>query len=203
MDEFQNEALQQGYVRVVGVDEAGRGPLAGPVVAAAVHIPLDLIIEGISDSKALSEKKRAALYATLMEHKDVLVGVGVVNQDRIDEVNILNATFEAMNIAISQIQGVDYALIDGNRIPKECPVPAKAIVKGDSKSPLIGAASIIAKYTRDQITLEYAEKWPEYGFASHKGYPTKAHLEAVKEHGVLPIHRKTFGPIAALLELQH
>ncbi len=179
---------------ICGVDEAGRGPFAGPVVAGAVILSLDdpeREILYLNDSKKLSEKKREALYDEIME-KAVSVGVGIVERDVIDEINILQATFLAMQKAIAALDPQpDYILADAVSIPK-IQIPQEGIVKGDAKSVSIAAGSIIAKVTRDRIMYEYDKLYPEYGFASHKGYGTKAHIEAIKEYGMLDIHRRSF-----------
>ena len=179
---------------ICGVDEAGRGPFAGPVVAGAVILSLDdpeREILYLNDSKKLSEKKREALYDEIME-KAVSVGVGIVERDVIDEINILQATFLAMQKAIAALDPQpDYILADAVTIPKIA-IPQEGIVKGDAKSVSIAAGSIIAKVTRDRIMYEYDKLYPEYGFASHKGYGTKAHIEAIKEYGMLDIHRRSF-----------
>ncbi len=179
---------------ICGVDEAGRGPFAGPVVAGAVILSLDdpeREILYLNDSKKLSEKKREALYDEIME-KAVSVGVGIVEREVIDEINILQATFLAMQKAIAALDPQpDYILADAVSIPKIL-IPQEGIVKGDAKSVSIAAGSIIAKVTRDRIMYEYDKLYPEYGFASHKGYGTKAHIEAIKEYGMLDIHRRSF-----------
>ena len=179
---------------ICGVDEAGRGPFAGPVVAGAVILSLDdpeREILYLNDSKKLSEKKREALYDEIME-KAVSVGVGIVEREVIDEINILQATFLAMQKAIAALDPQpDYILADAVTIPKIL-IPQEGIVKGDAKSVSIAAGSIIAKVTRDRIMYEYDKLYPEYGFASHKGYGTKAHIEAIKEYGMLDIHRRSF-----------
>ena len=179
---------------ICGVDEAGRGPFAGPVVAGAVILSLDdpeREILYLNDSKKLSEKKREALYDEIME-KAVSVGVGIVEREVIDEINILQATFLAMQKAIAALDPQpDYILADAVTIPKIA-IPQEGIVKGDAKSVSIAAGSIIAKVTRDRIMYEYDKLYPEYGFASHKGYGTKAHIEAIKEYGMLDIHRRSF-----------
>ncbi|MBR3263217.1 MAG: ribonuclease HII [Lachnospiraceae bacterium] len=179
---------------ICGVDEAGRGPFAGPVVAGAVILSLDdpeREILYLNDSKKLSEKKREPLYEEIME-KAVSVGVGIVEREVIDEINILQATFLAMQKAIAALDPQpDYILADAVTIPKIA-IPQEGIVKGDAKSVSIAAGSIIAKVTRDRIMYEYDKLYPEYGFASHKGYGTKAHIEAIKEYGMLDIHRRSF-----------
>ena len=190
--EYEKKANAQGYTLVCGVDEAGRGPLAGPVCAAAVILPLDCEISGLNDSKKLSEKKREALYDVILE-KAVYYSIAFGTLEEIEEHNILNATYLAMNRAIEGLKiRPDYALIDGNRVPTAITVPCETIVKGDSHSCSIAAASILAKVTRDRLLLEYDEKYPEYGFAAHKGYGTAAHYAAIKEHGITPVHRRSF-----------
>ncbi len=189
---FEQAANQKGFTVVCGVDEAGRGPLAGPVCAAAVVLPVGTVIPGLDDSKKLSAKKREQLYPIIIE-KALAYGIAYGSVEEIEEYNILNATFLAMNRAISALQmPVDYALIDGNRVPKNCPIPCETVVKGDSKSMSIAAASILAKVTRDRLMLELDEKYPEYGFAKHAGYGTKVHIEAIRAHGVSPVHRMSF-----------
>ena len=189
---YENAAKLKGFKSVCGVDEAGRGPLAGPVCAAAVILPENCEIEGLNDSKKLSEKKRNALYDVITE-KAVAYSVAYGTLEEIEKFNILNATYLAMNRAIDGLRvPADYALIDGNRVPTDIKVPCETVVKGDAKSCSIAAASILAKVTRDRLMSEYAEKYPEYGFDKHKGYGTAAHYAAIKEHGVLPIHRLSF-----------
>lgn len=189
---YENEAVKNGYKLVCGVDEAGRGPLAGPVCAAAVILPFDCEIEGLNDSKKISEKKREALYDVIIE-KAIAFSVAYGTLREIEEYNILEATYIAMNRAIDGLEiQPDYALIDGNRTPKDIKIPCQTIVKGDSKSCSISAASILAKVTRDRLMLEYDKKYPQYLFAKHKGYGTKAHYDAIKQHGVCEIHRLSF-----------
>ena len=176
---------------IIGVDEAGRGPLAGPVVAGACVLPQGLVIEGLDDSKKLSEKKREALFDVIRENA-VCFGIGMASPEEIDEINILNASLLAMRRAIEAAGVVpDLVLVDGNQT-RGFAYPAKAIVKGDAKSPSIAAASILAKVTRDRIMTEYDKVYPQYGLAGHKGYPTKSHKLAVFMHGASPIHRKSF-----------
>lgn len=191
MLEIENRLYEKGYNYICGVDEAGRGPLCGPVVAAAVILKKDSVIEGVNDSKKLSEKKREKLYDDIIQNA-VAVGVGISGVDVIEEVNILNATKQAMIEAINNLKiAPDYALIDGNQ-PIDISIPFETVVSGDAKSESIAAASIIAKVTRDRMLIEYDKTYPEYGFAKHKGYGTKAHIEAIKEHGITPIHRPSF-----------
>ncbi len=189
---YEKEALSNGYKFVCGVDEAGRGPLAGPVCAAAVILPYDCDIEGLNDSKKISEKKREILFDIIIE-KAIAYSIAYGTLEEIEEYNILEATYIAMNRAIDGLsQKADFALIDGNRVPKGIAIPCETVVKGDSKSCSIAAASILAKVTRDRLMLEYDKKYPEYSFAQHKGYGTKAHYEAIKQHGVCEIHRLSF-----------
>ena len=190
--ELENKLLSSGYKYICGVDEAGRGPLAGPVCAAAVILPENCVIEGLNDSKKLSEKKRDTLYDIIIE-KALSYSIAFGSVEEIEEYNILEATFIAMNRAIDSLDiKPDYALIDGNRVPKGINVPCDTVVKGDSKSFSIAAASILAKVTRDRLLLEYDEKYPQYSFKKHKGYGTKDHYAAIKEHGICEIHRKSF-----------
>ena len=191
MWEIENSVYADGYRLVCGVDEAGRGPLAGPVCAAAVILPKDLEIPGLTDSKKLTDKKRRELFPVIQENA-IAYGIGYASHEEIDQINILQATFLAMQRAIDQLEGkADFALIDGNR-EKDFGVPARTVVKGDSLSASIAAASILAKVSRDNLMLEMAERYPEYGFDVHKGYGTKAHYEALSTHGPCPIHRMTF-----------
>lgn len=179
-------------VRVIcGVDEAGRGPLAGPVVAAACILPDDFIIEGLNDSKKLSEKKREKLFDIIIENA-IDFSIAMASVEEIEEINILNAAMLAMKRAIEGLQiKPDLALIDGNT-SRGFTVPTEAVVGGDAKSPSIAAASILAKVTRDRMCYEFDKEFPEYGFAKHKGYGTKVHIEAIKTYGVTPIHRPSF-----------
>ena len=181
----------QGYERICGVDEAGRGPLAGPVYAAAVILPQDFQIPGLNDSKQLTDKKRRELYPIIQEQA-IAYGIASVDEGIIDRDNILNATFQAMKMAIDRLEPrPDLALIDGNRVA-DFGVEAVPVVKGDAKVASIAAASILAKVARDRYMEEMDERYPEYGFAIHKGYGTKRHYAAVRAHGLCPIHRKTF-----------
>lgn len=185
------ERKYSGYAHICGIDEAGRGPLAGPVVAGAVILPKDCDILYINDSKQLSAKKRDELYDVIME-RAVAAGVGIASCERIDEINILNATYEAMRQAIEKLNiKPDILLNDAVRIP-QVDIVQVPIIKGDAKSISIGAASIIAKVTRDRMMEEYDRLYPQYGFSGHKGYGSKEHIEAIKAYGPCPIHRKTF-----------
>lgn len=189
---YEKAAENSGFKLICGVDEAGRGPLAGPVCAAAVIMPDDLEIEGLNDSKKLSEKKREQLYDVIIE-KAIAYSVAYGTLEEIEEKNILNATFLAMTRAIEGLKTVaDFALIDGNKIPTGIKIPAAAIVKGDAKSMSIAAASILAKVSRDRLLMEYDKKYPQYQFAKHKGYGTKLHTDLIKEYGPCEIHRLSF-----------
>ncbi len=189
---YEHAAYQEGIDLVCGVDEAGRGPLAGPVCAAAVILPRDLEIEGLNDSKKLSDKRRRALYEVITEQA-ISYGIAMVDEKVIDEINILQATFLAMRQAVLQLsEKPALALVDGNREPDFGDIPIKTIIKGDSLSANIAAASILAKVTRDRFMEEQDAIYPQYGFCVHKGYGTKAHYEALRTYGPCPIHRRTF-----------
>ncbi len=189
MREFERKYSSAGYV--CGIDEAGRGPLAGPVVAGAVILPEDCEILYLNDSKKLSPARREALYTEIME-KALAFATGIVDNQVIDEINILQATYEAMRQAVGKLTVTPSALlVDAVTIP-DISIPQVSIIKGDAKSVSIAAASILAKVTRDHLMLEYDRLYPEYGFAGHKGYGTKAHIEAIKKYGPCPIHRQTF-----------
>lgn len=191
MWEIEDSLFDQGIGVICGVDEAGRGPLAGPVYAAAVILPRDLEIPGLTDSKKLSDKKRRELFPIIQEQA-VAFGIGVASEKEIDEINILQATFLAMKRALEKLSvRPDLALIDGNR-ETDFAVPAKTVVKGDSFSASIAAASILAKVSRDDYMMELAQKYPQYGFDIHKGYGTKAHYQALREFGPSEVHRMTF-----------
>ena len=196
--EYENELCTRGYTAVCGVDEAGRGPLCGPVVAAAVILPPGLYLEGLNDSKKLSEKKREALFPVIQKEA-IAFAVASASPAEIDELNILNATMLAMRRAISALSpAADFALIDGNTV-RNLPVPAAAIVKGDSLSCSIAAASILAKTHRDLWMERAAENYPEYAFEVHKGYGTELHLERLRRFGCCPLHRKSFAPVRQIL----
>lgn len=189
---YENEARKDGYKIICGVDEAGRGPLAGPVYAAAVILHEGQIIEGVNDSKKLSEKKRELLYDKII-HECAAYAIGTASEKEIDEINILQATFLAMKRAVDGLELVpQLALVDGNRVPPLDDTEVITVVKGDSKSASIAAASILAKVSRDRYMLEMAEKYPQYQFDRHKGYGTKLHYEMIEKYGVCEIHRKTF-----------
>lgn len=188
---IENEYFSKGVSVICGVDEAGRGPLAGPVCAAAVILPANLEIPGLTDSKKLTDKRRRELFP-LIKEKAISYGIGFASEREIDEINILQATFLAMERALAQLEvRPELALIDGNR-EKDFGIPVKTVVKGDSLSANIAAASILAKVTRDDVMLALAEDYPQYGFEIHKGYGTKAHYEALREYGASPVHRSTF-----------
>lgn len=191
MLELENQAYEEGFQAVCGIDEAGRGPLAGPVFAAAVILPPGLIIEGLNDSKQLSEKKREELFDVICREA-ACYGIGMADHREIDRMNILQATFEAMRRAVSQLSArPDLALVDGNRDPG-LDIETRTVIKGDAKSASIAAASILAKVSRDRFMLELDREYPAYQFVKHKGYPTKAHYQAIRENGPSPVHRKTF-----------
>ena len=182
---------QRGSILICGVDEAGRGPLAGPVCAAAVILPEGYEIPGLNDSKQLTDKKRRELFPIIKEQA-IAYGISMVDEKIIDEINILNATFQAMHEAIAQLEPKpDLALIDGNRVT-DFGVEAMAVVKGDAKDASIAAASILAKVTRDMYMEKMDQEYPQYGFAVHKGYGTRRHYDAIREYGMCPIHRQTF-----------
>lgn len=191
MWEIEDSFFEKGITCICGVDEAGRGPLAGPVCAAAVILPPHAEILGLNDSKKLTDKRRRELYPIIKETA-LAYGIAFADHREIDDINILQATYLAMERALAQLQiKPELALIDGNRA-KDFGVPVRTVVKGDSLSASIAAASILAKVTRDDLMLEMAEKYPDYGFEVHKGYGTKAHYQALLEHGPCPIHRMTF-----------
>ncbi len=188
---YEREVREKGYVNICGVDEAGRGPLAGPVCAAAVILRKNQIIEGVNDSKKLSEKKREALFDVIKNEAEAY-SIAFASVEEIEELNILNATMLAMKRAVEGLPiRADYALIDGNKTP-ELEIPTQYVVKGDANSMSIAAASILAKVSRDRLCRDYAEKYPEYGFERHKGYGTKAHTEAILKYGPCEIHRMSF-----------
>lgn len=191
MWQFEDETVQKGYKLICGVDEAGRGPLAGPVCAAAVILPPHIEIPGLNDSKKLTDKKRRELFPVICKHA-LAYGIAFSDEKEIDEINILQATFAAMKRAVDNLSvKPDYILVDGNKLP-DFQIPAQYVVKGDSLSASIAAASVLAKVTRDDLMLKMAEQYPQYGFDIHKGYGTKAHYEALTKYGTSPIHRLTF-----------
>jgi ribonuclease HII len=188
---FEQHAWQNGFVRIAGIDEVGRGPLAGPVVSAALILPKSCPISGIGDSKTLSPKQRDSLYDKIYDHA-ISIGIGIADAGEIDRINILQASLLSMRFALNNLKPQpDYLLIDG-KFPIRADIAQQAVIKGDSLSISIAAASIVAKVTRDRLMDEYHEYYPQFGFAVHKGYPTKAHKEAIRQFGYCPIHRKTF-----------
>lgn len=194
---YEKELRSKKITLIAGVDEVGRGPLVGPVVAACVILPEHFSLEGLTDSKKLSEKKRDFFYEEIKKQA-VAIGVGIINEDRIDEINIYEATKEAMRIAIEDCSiKPEHILIDA--MPLELDIPTTSIIKGDLKSITISAASVIAKVTRDRMLIELDKKYPMYDFIHNKGYPTKKHLEAINKYGILKEHRKSYGPIKAYL----
>ncbi len=190
--ELEKAYREKGYKIVCGVDEAGRGPLAGPVYAAAVVLPENCTIEGLDDSKKLTEKKREALFPVIQE-KALYYGIGFATAEEIDEINILNATFLAMKRAVKQMEiSPDLLLVDGNLKPKTGICEEEPVIKGDAKSLSIAAASVLAKVSRDRYMVAMAQEYPEYVFEKHKGYGTKLHYEKINEYGICPMHRKSF-----------
>ena len=188
---YEQAAFEEGYELVCGVDEAGRGPLAGPVCAAAVVLPKGLEIEGLNDSKKLTDKRRRELYDVICEQA-VAYGIAFADHKEIDEINILQATFHAMERAVEHLSvRPDIVLVDGNRAPS-IPLPVKTVIKGDSLSASIAAASILAKVTRDRLMEQLDATYPQYGFAKNKGYGTAQHIAALKEYGPCPAHRRSF-----------
>lgn len=197
---YEKELYNKNIEYIGGVDEVGRGPLVGPVVAACVVLPKDFILEGLTDSKKLSEKKRDLFYEYINEHS-LAWDVGIIGPEIIDEVNIYAATKLAMKEAISKVRkkiNVEHVLIDA--MPLEINIPTTSIIKGDAKSISIAAASVMAKVTRDRMMYDLDKKYPEYGFGSHKGYPTKKHVEAIKKYGLIDGYRKSYGPVKEILE---
>ena len=198
--QYEKELFEKNINIIGGVDEVGRGPLIGPVVAACCVLPHDFELEGLNDSKKLSEKKREKFYDYIMENC-VAYGVGIISPEKIDEVNIYEATKLAMKESIKQVQdkvNLEHVLIDA--MPLELDIPTTSIIKGDAKSISIAAASVIAKVVRDRMMIELDKEYPMYGFAKHKGYPTKAHIEAINKYGLIDGYRKTYGPVKDVLE---
>ena len=199
---YENELYEKGIKYIGGVDEVGRGPLVGPVITACVVLPKDFKLEGLTDSKKLSEKKRN-LYYDYIINNCIAYGIGEVSPERIDEINIYQASREAMIIAINKVKekvNLEHVLVDA--MPLDINIPTTSIIKGDSKSISIAAASVVAKVTRDRMMYELDKKYPEYGFGSHKGYPTKKHIEAIHKYGLIEGYRKTYGPVKELLEVK-
>ena len=197
--QYEKELWKNGINLIAGMDEVGRGPLIGPVVTACVILPKDFVLEGLTDSKKLSEKKREEFYDYIMEHA-ISVGIGMMDEKVIDEVNIYEATKLAMYQAVEKSKvKPEHVLIDAMKLGK-LEMPSTSIIKGDAKSISIAAASVIAKVTRDRMMIELDKKYPMYGFKSHKGYPTKKHIEAIKEYGLIDGYRKTFKPISEMVK---
>lgn len=197
--QYEKELWKNGINLIAGMDEVGRGPLIGPVVTACVILPKDFVLEGLTDSKKLSEKKREEFYDYIMEHA-INVGIGMMDEKVIDEVNIYEATKLAMYQAVEKSKvKPEHVLIDAMKLDK-LEMPSTSIIKGDAKSISIAAASVIAKVTRDRMMIELDKKYPMYGFKSHKGYPTKKHIEAIKEYGLIDGYRKTFKPISEMVK---
>ena len=199
---YEKELFEKGINYIGGTDEAGRGPLFGPVVAACVVLPKDFYLEGLNDSKKLTEKKRDKFYDYITEH--AIWAVGIVSPEEIDEINIYAASRKAMIMAIREVQkqtSLEYVLTDA--MPMEIDIPTMSIIKGDAKSITIAAASVIAKVTRDRLMYEADEAHPEYGFKNHKGYPTKKHLEAINEYGLIDGYRLTYGPVKEIKEREY
>lgn len=194
---LEMELWGKGCMLIAGTDEAGRGPLAGPVVAAACCIPQDVVIEGVADSKKMTEAQRESVYAELTTHPDITWAAHVVDARTIDEVNILQAAMLAMETSVGKLpRKPDFVLVDGNRLPMGLdPEGSRAVVKGDDTCYCIAAASVIAKVTRDRMMLEYDTKWPQYDFKNNKGYGTVKHMAAIRAHGAVEIHRRTFAPL--------
>ena len=199
MFKYENELWNDGIANIAGIDEVGRGPIAGPVVAAAVVIPKGIDFPAVDDSKKLTERQRKILQKMIKEVPGIMYAIAEVQVEEIDRLNILRASQLAMKKAVSKIIEADFALIDGLPVA-EFPLPSIALVKGDSKSASIAAASILAKVYRDEIMERYALEYPEYGFEKHKGYGTAYHLDAIKKYGPSPIHRKTFAPVKNYFE---
>lgn len=192
LKQIEKEIYETGIETICGIDEAGRGPLAGPVIVAAVIMPKDSMIEGVNDSKKVSEKKRELLYEQIIEEA-ISYSVGIIDQKKIDEINILNATKKGLTIAIQELKvKPQRILVDALTYIDTCGIPYTSIIKGDAKCYSIAAASIIAKVTRDRIMRQWDEIYPQYGFEKHKGYGTKMHIEAIREYGLCPLHRLSF-----------
>ena len=198
--QYENELYDKGIKYIGGVDEVGRGPLIGPVVASCVVLPKDFVLEGLTDSKKLSEKKRNLFYDYIINNC-VAYGIGIVSPEEIDEINIYEASRKAMIIAINKVReqiNLEHVLIDA--MPINIDIPTTSIIKGDSKSISIAAASVVAKVTRDKMMYELDKKYPMYGFASHKGYPTKKHIEAIHKYGLIDGYRKTYSPVKEVID---
>ena len=198
--QYENELRKEGLIYIGGVDEVGRGPLVGPVVAACCVLPEGFVLEGLTDSKKLSEKKRD-LFFPMIKEQALAYGIGIISPEIIDEVNIYEATKLAMKEAIRQVQEqvpLEHVLIDA--MPLDLTIPSTSIIKGDSKSISIAAASVLAKVTRDKMMYELDQKYPQYGYGHHKGYPTRQHLKAISEYGLIEGYRKSYGPVKEVLE---
>ena len=192
LKEHENELRNKGFKTICGIDEAGRGPLAGPVVVASVIMPANSMIEGVNDSKKISEKKREKIYEQILEEA-VSYGIAIIGQDEIDEINILNATKKGLTVSLQELtEKPDLIVVDALSGIDTMGIPYESIIKGDAKCYSIAAASIIAKVTRDRIMREWDKVYPEYGFEKHKGYGTAAHIAAIRENGLCPIHRRSF-----------
>ena len=192
LKEQEKQLREKGFKAICGIDEAGRGPLAGPVVVASVIMPENSMIEGVNDSKKISEKKREKLYDQILEEA-ISYGVGIIGQDEIDEINILNATKKALTLSLKELTTKpDLIIVDALTHIDTMGIPYESIIKGDAKCYSIASASIIAKVTRNRIMREWDSVYPEYGFIQHKGYGTAKHISAIKEYGLCPIHRKSF-----------
>lgn len=192
LKEQENELRKKGFQYICGIDEAGRGPLAGPVVVASVIMPADSMIEGVNDSKKISEKKREKIYEQILQEA-ISYGVAIIGQDEIDEINILNATKKGLTVSLQELsQRPDLILVDALSGIDTLGIPYDSIIKGDAKCYSIAAASIVAKVTRDRIMREWDKVYPEYGFEKHKGYGTATHISAIREYGLCPIHRRSF-----------
>ena len=198
--QYENELYDKGIKYIGGVDEVGRGPLIGPVVASCVVLPKDFVLEGLTDSKKLSEKKRNLFYDYIINNC-VAYGIGIVSPEEIDEINIYEASRKAMIIAINKVReqiNLEHVLIDA--MPINIDIPTTSIIKGDAKSVSIAAASVVAKVTRDKMMYELDKKYPMYSFASHKGYPTKKHIEAIHKYGLIDGYRKTYSPVKEVID---
>ena len=198
--EYENALYEEGINYIGGVDEVGRGPLIGPVVACCCVLPKDFKLEGLNDSKKLSEKKREA-YAPYIKEHPIAYALGIVSPEEIDEINIYEASRKAMMIAISEVRkqiDLQHVLVDAMPLP-DLDINSTSIIKGDSKSISIAAASVIAKVTRDEMMIELDKKYPEYGFKDHKGYPTKKHIEAINKYGLIDGYRKSYGPVKKII----
>ncbi len=202
MSRCEKRLRAEGFIRIAGIDEAGRGPLAGPVVAAACILPENALFNNLNDSKQLTAEEREMLFAEITSYPHLLYGIGIIDVQTIDKINILQATFLAMRQAVEALPlKPDYLLIDGNQLPY-FDIPTEALVQGDGLSVSIAAASILAKVTRDRLLEECDARYPHYGFRQHKGYATEQHLAAILKHGPCPLHRKSFDPVKSMLNPQ-